>query len=262
MTYANEVRPMTTPRHRAPLPLHAELYLLAHDDDTGKLHVNEQALAIGLAGALLLELKFAKRIEIGWTYNEFAGQWQPNPGGLFLRRPGVGEPDPPPTGSPLLDAALASIEQLIRAHPHDEHLRTWLGTFSANQLYHRAQASMIAASLIRRAQLRRLAGLRRTDTHLVADISYPVGARHRVGTAVTFYENPSVGYRPPDDSCVALCGLTAALELTPFLYRNQSNSELVHWLDYVVEQRGSEAISAVVQAVDAGRGDVAVIAMG
>ncbi|MEV6349600.1 GPP34 family phosphoprotein [Actinoplanes sp. NPDC051851] len=262
MTYANDARAATGARHRAPLPLHAELYLIAHDDDTGRLHINEQVLAIGLAGALLLELTFARRVEIGWEYNEFTREWMPAPGRLFITEPVPRGGQAAPTGSPLLDAALASVDQLARAQPRGEHLRSWLGDFSSSQLYHRTQASMITASLIRRAQLRRLGGLRKTDTNLVVDIGYPVGARHRVKTAVSYYENPSPAAHPPDDSCVALCGLTAALELTPFLYRNQADRELAQWLGYVVDQRNNTAITTVVQAVDAGRGDVAVAAMG
>jgi hypothetical protein len=51
--------PMHPSGPRSVLPLHAELFLLAHDDDTGALLINQQSLELGLAGALLLELAFA-----------------------------------------------------------------------------------------------------------------------------------------------------------------------------------------------------------
>jgi hypothetical protein len=66
-------RPASRPAgHRYPGPLNAglsgtglvadDLYLMAHDDRSGKPYLQPQALGIGLAGALLAELMLAERI--------------------------------------------------------------------------------------------------------------------------------------------------------------------------------------------------------
>lgn len=252
---ARTVHPKHRRDQREVLPLHAELYLLAHDDDTGALHVNQDCLAIGLAGALLLELAFAGHVVIGWVYDEFDRQWHAQPGRLTVCKSG-------PAGSTLLDTALAAVERAVRARPRGEHLRAWLHTVAASDLYERSQAAMVAAGLIRRTQLRRYAGLVRTATLLPVDVGYAVRARGQLRDAVAFHEGGT--YRPPakpDDDTVALGGLVAALELTEFLYQGQSNRELTEWLRYVVEQHQNSTITTVVQAVDAGRGDLAVAAM-
>ena len=252
---ARTVHPKHRRDQREILPLHAELYLLAHDDDTGALHVSQDCLAIGLAGALLLELAFADHVVIGWVYDEFDRQWQPQPGRLTVCKPG-------PAGSTLLDTALAAVERTVRARPRGEHLRAWLHTFSASDLYERSQAAMVAAGLIRRTQLRRYGGLVKTATHLPVDVGYAVNARGQLRDAVAFHEAGK--YRPPakpDDDTVALGGLVAALGLAEFLYQRQSTRELTEWLRYVVEQHNNPTITTVVAAVDAGRGDLAVAAM-
>src|SRR5205814_5611412 len=97
----NTVLPFA-PDRLARLPLHAELFLVAHDDDTGRPHINEQSLAIGLAGAILLELWFARRVEIGWTLDIAARRWVPQPGRIAVVNDG-------PVFEPLFDAALAAI---------------------------------------------------------------------------------------------------------------------------------------------------------
>ncbi|GAB3860641.1 hypothetical protein GCM10029963_63860 [Micromonospora andamanensis] len=51
---------MTVPR--LPLPLRDELFLLGHDDDNGQPYIDRQALALGLAGAVLIDLFLAGRI--------------------------------------------------------------------------------------------------------------------------------------------------------------------------------------------------------
>lgn len=237
------------------LPLHAELYLLAHDDDTGNLHINLDCLAIGLAGALLLELALAGHVVIGWVYDEFDRQWHAQPGRITVCKPG-------PAGSTLLDAALAAVERTIRAQPRGEHLRTWLQTFAASDLYERSQAAMVAAGLIRRTQVRRWGGLVKTEILQPVDAGYAVRARGQLRDAVAYHEGGT--YRPParpGDDTVALGGLVVALELAEFLYQGQPNRELTAWLRYVIAQHDNPTITTVIEAVDAGRGDLAVAAM-
>jgi hypothetical protein len=254
---AGEARPVqSTPLNPvAVLPLHAELYLLAHDDDTGKQLINEQSLAIGLAGALLLELWFAGRVYIGWVFDYKQQQWREAPGRLAVLRTD-------PTASPLMDAALAAVERTVRSQTGGDQLRTWLRGFAATDLGDRVRANMIMVGLLRRTQVRRYVGLVRTETYLPVHERYPVLARAHVRDAVAYHERQARHRAAPDNQTVALCGLTAALELAEFLYDGRSTRELTEWLRYAVDEHDEAAIRAVVTAVDAGRGDLAVAAMG
>jgi len=257
---ADKARTVPTPIRldpKAVLPLHAELYLLAHDDDTGALLINEQALAIGLAGALLLELSQKGYVAVGWVYDQFRLEWQQQPGRLTVRQPG-------PTGSAPLDAALDAVEQTVRAHRNEDQLRAWLRSFAAPDLFERVRGGLVAVGLLKRAERRRLGGLIRTETHLAVHYGYAIRARAHIRDAVMYFTQQGRTRRAaPDDECAALCGLIAALELAEFLYDgNLSTHDLTQWLWHVSTKHEHPTITAVVQAVDAGRGDLAVAAMG
>lgn len=262
------------------LPLSAELYFTAHDDDTGELHISEESLALGLAGAIVLDLRFAGYLEIGWFWNQHQQQWQPSPGRFTPLKPG-------PVGDPLMDAALTAINYLKRQrqaaaaraeaasmrdenpgqHPtaprsRTDELRTFLRQFAADNLCERVRANMIASGLLRRTQRRRLVGLVKTDAYLAAHYGYPVRPRAFAVDAVDFYHRPAAHRRLPDEQCVAFCGLVAVLGLAEFLYHpSLSTGDLTSLLNYVVEQSRHPTIPIVVSAVDAGRGDLAVAAM-
>ena len=241
---------------RAVLPLHAELYLLAHDDDSGALLINEQALAFGLAGALLLELSLKGYVAVGYVYHDFDREWQPRQGRLTVCRPGR-------TESALLDAALAAVEQTVRAQRNGDQLRTWLREFAATDLYERVRAAMVTVGLLQRTERRRLGGLVKTETHLPVHYGYAVRARAHIRDAVRYHtQRGRIRCAAPDDECAALCGLIAALELSEFLYDGSlCTRDLTQWLWHVVTKHENPSVTAVVQAVDAGRGDLAVAAM-
>jgi Golgi phosphoprotein 3 GPP34 len=240
---------------RGVLPLHAELYLLAHDDDTGNLLINQQSLELGLAGALLLELAFKEYVAVGYHYDDFRRQWQRQPGRLTLCQSG-------PTANTLWDAALTTVEQVTRTHRDADQLRAVLRSFAAADLYERVRAALVTVGLLQRTTRRRLAGLVKTETHLPVHYGFAVRARAHIRDAVAHYAE-TARYRPtpPGDECAALCGLVAALELADFLYDAMPVRDLNPWLEHVADNSDNQAISAVVRAVDAGRGDLAVAAM-
>jgi hypothetical protein len=240
----------------ARLPLHAELYLLAYNDDTGELHVNEQSLTTGLAGAILLELWLAGHIDIGWTYDRWQQQWTVAPGRLTRIRS-------EPVGDLLTDAALTAIEQTGRTGLGGDQTRPWLRGFAASGLYERVRANLITVGLLHRTSRRRFAGLAKTETYLAVHDAFAVRARARVRGAVSFHERRAAyQHDAPDDQCVAFCSLVAVLELAENLYvGNMSARRLAEWLHYVVEQHHKPTIATVVTAVDGGRGDLAVAAM-
>jgi hypothetical protein len=244
-----------SPKPMARLPLRAELFLLAHNDDTGEPRVNEQSLAVGLAGAVLLELWLAQRVEIGWAVNSLARQWQRHPGHLTLT-------NDDPVGDPLSDAALATIRHTHHLAHSQSQLKAWLRHFAAADLYQRVRANMVAVGVLRHASRRRY-GLVKTDTYLAVHDAWAVRARAHIGSVTNGYEHPQrPGREEPDEQCVALCGLVDVLELAPFLYHPAiSDTRLRHLLRHIVHQH-NPTIRDVIAAVDAGRGDLAVAAMG
>jgi hypothetical protein len=269
-----EVQPMTTPpRHRdlpthyrRGLPLHAELYLIGHNDDTGEPETNETTLAIGLAGALLLELHLAHRVQLGPVYDrELDHHWLRDGQLHVVREDGQPRSHLPPTGSDLLDVALAAIDRTTRDVPRAEQLHTWLRDFAADDLYERTRHALATVGLLRKTERRRLFGT--TTTYRAVDAKYPTIARTRAWEAVIYHQNRKLGRSAltyPDATAVGLSGLVAVVDLTPFLFRGERTRDLARWLQYAVDYHSSHhdpTHAAVVQAVTAVRGDDAVAAM-
>ncbi len=242
----------STPHRLARLPLRAELFLLAHDDDSGGPHINLQSLAIGLAGAVLIELWLAQHVVIGWRFDPMRRRWEPEPGRITVMTESS-------AGETLADAALATIRRTRR---DQAQLRNWLRTFAASDLYERVRADMLIVGLLRRTTRRRY-GFVRTDVYAAADTAWAVRVRAQIRSVVHGFEHPrQPGRELPDNQCAALCGLAWALELTPFMYHaGMSASRFQQWLGHIANQ-DDDAIRAVIRAVDAGRGDLAVAAMG
>src|SRR5512142_2357999 len=207
--------PTTTPEPMARLPLRAELFLLAHDDDTGHPHLHPTQLAIGLAGAMLLELWLARRVAIGWVHDPIRGQWIRQPSWLTIT-------DDTPMPDPLTNAALAEATHTRRTATGHDQVRLWLRRFTVTDLYDRVRANMIAAGVLERATRRRF-GLVKTDTYLAVHDAWAIRARAMVRDAVFAATHPGPhGYRRPDSQCAALCGLLGVLGLAEVeaLYMN------------------------------------------
>lgn len=241
-----------SPDRMARLPLRAELFLLAHDDDTGEPHLNEQSLAVGLAGAILLELWINRHVAIGWEINMRTQQWQQQPGTITIAtNRGVGDP--------LSDAAIATIRHTAYGRGGHTHLRTWLRAFAGSDLYERVRANMVTVGVLQRSSRRRALGLVKTDAYLATHDSWAVRARGLIRSVMN-------GRDAPDEQCVALCGLLDVLELAPYLYHpglsdHDVRRTLRHIVHHHARQHRDPAISEVVAAVDAGRGDLAIAAM-
>jgi hypothetical protein len=218
---------MTFPASQPPmarLPLRDELFLLGHDDDTGACHLHPTTLAIGLAGAALIDLWQARRITVE--------------GGniLVLAREPVGEP--------LTDAALTAIQQANKKPT----VRGWL-RWCAEDYYERSRASLITVGILRRSTRRRL-GLLKTETYELTNMAWSVRPRAQLRYVVA-------GHERPDSQSAALAGLVDVLGLGPFLYVGQPTDTLRRVLRELLD-RHHPAVREITAAIDAAIGDIAV----
>ncbi|MFF5171743.1 GPP34 family phosphoprotein [Micromonospora sp. NPDC000089] len=216
------------------LPLRDELFLLGHDDDTGQPHVHRQALALGMAGAVLTDLFLAGRIAL---------DEDGRPGGhqrvwLHLDRP---------VGDLIADTAIASVRY---ANP-SPRLRGWL-TWFADDLYERTRAGLHAGGILRHTTHRRLGGLARADRYLATDTKWAVVARARLRYL-------AAGRDHPDNHTAALAGLVAVLGLTEHLYLDEDTAALTAQLRAIAEQH-HRPVRDITTAVDAAVGDLATAA--
>ncbi|MGC5288846.1 GOLPH3/VPS74 family protein [Micromonospora sp. DT231] len=216
------------------LPLRDELFLLGHDDDTGHPHVHRQALALGLAGAVLIDLYLAGRVTLDSNAEaRAAGHQRIHP---HIDRP---------TGDMIADAAAATIRN---AHPL---LRMWLRGFS-DDLYDRARAGLFAGGILRQHTHRRLGGLIRAHTYLPTDSKWAVIARSRLRYLAT-------GHEQPNGHTAALAGLVADLGLTHHLYLDDDTPAMTSRLKAIAAQH-YQPVRDIIAAVDAAVGDLATAA--
>ncbi|MEU1969422.1 GPP34 family phosphoprotein [Micromonospora sediminicola] len=216
------------------LPLRDELFLLGHNDDTGQPHLHRQALAVGLAGAVLIELVLAGRVVLDSEDRSAGERWVR----LYVDRP---------VGDLIADTALASIRHARTAPP----LRTWLREF-ADDLYERTRAGLVAAGILRHTTHRRLGGLLRAEAYLPTDTRWSVVARARLRYL-------AAGREQPDNHTAALAGLVAVLNLTSNLYLDDDTTALTGHLRTIAAQH-HRPVRDITTAVDAAVGDLATAA--
>ncbi len=216
-------------------PLRDELFLLGHNDDTGQPHIHRQALALGLAGAVLIDLFLAGRIVLDPNDDRPAGdRW------LRLHTDQM-------IGDLIADTAIASIRHGRTAPP----VRVFLRGF-ADDLYERTRAGLVAAGILRQATRRRLGGLARTDTYLATDTKWAVVARARLRYLAQ-------GRDQPDNHTAALAGLVATLGLTTHLYLNDDGTAVTAYLKAIADQH-HRSVRDITAAIDAAVGDLATAA--
>jgi hypothetical protein len=214
------------------LPLRAELFLIAHDDDTGRRHIDKRRLGLGLAAAVLLELWLARRIRIGWRPDARYAAWHPNPGQITIL-------DASPTGDPIIDAALRLLWNLGGTPRISDFVRQ----FAATNLYDRVRGQMIATGILRRATRRRFRFFR-AETYLSSHPRFPVRARTGVRNLT--------GQAQPRQHDIALAGLVTGLGLTRYLYPpDMSPAELQRRLAEIL--RSQHSVREVAGSVTPGR---------
>jgi hypothetical protein len=107
-----------------------DLYLLAHDDRTGRPSLGPRPLGIGLAGALLAELMLPGNISIGRGGLVAAHRSAPGDDlGRRVRDEIAAEPDPRPLRDWLLFFARSAAENVacrLERAGSLEHVRSWM----------------------------------------------------------------------------------------------------------------------------------------
>ncbi|MFJ1537544.1 GPP34 family phosphoprotein [Micromonospora chalcea] len=216
------------------LPLRDELFLLGHNDDTGQPHIHRQALALGMAGAVLIDLFLAGRIILDGDTRP-AGDQRVR---LHIDRP---------VGDLIADTAITGIRYTHPAPP----LRAWLRGF-ADDLYERTRAGLLAGGILRHTSRRRLGGLVRAEVYLATDTKWAVVARARLRYL-------AAGREQPDNHTAALAGLVAALGLTGHLYLDDDITAVAARLRTITDQH-HRPVRDITAAVDAAVGDLATAA--
>jgi hypothetical protein len=188
--------PRTAPQATARLALHEELYLFAHDIDSGAAHIHPRSLAVGLAGAVLIELVMARRVSVRDEHIEVSAVGQPAAGAIAA-------------------AALAAISGDPTRRPP---VGVWLRGFGDPGLYERVRANLVAVGILYH-RTRRL----RADVYPAVHHAWTVRIGAHLRSVLT-------GWEESDAQCAALCGLVEALGLYEHLFMAESAAQVRHGL--------------------------------
>ncbi|HEX6074156.1 MAG TPA: GPP34 family phosphoprotein [Micromonosporaceae bacterium] len=219
-----------------PLPLRTELFLIAHDDETGRPHLNERSLTLGLSAAVLLELWLAGRIHIGWRYDVRRGRWVVDPGLITVAKRD-------PIGDPLSDIVLAEIWNSGTPLRVGEFVRRYAETVDFHE---RVRAHMVAAGVIRRTVQRRF-WFFRTERYVPVETRESVRVRARVRRLVNRNRDDAAS----DDRHLALAALVMALGLTRYLYPPEmSPAQLQQRLENLIAMRPDPTIREAAAAIN------------
>ena len=199
--------PPRVPRYDEPerMPLRTDLYLISHDHNTGLPYLDKHAIAIGLAGAVLVELWYAGRVQLGWRGNPDQCTWKRNHTQITLV-------DASATGDHINDSALVLLWRMGGTVNTDQ----FINQFATTDLYEAVRDHLTTTGILRRFHRRRFLFFR-TEHRRPRSAVHPVKARARI-------RNVAVLHRPRAKDTM-LAALVTALGLTPFLhFLNQSTS--------------------------------------
>ncbi|MEV8637980.1 GPP34 family phosphoprotein [Streptosporangium sp. NPDC051023] len=197
------------------LPLPQELYLIAHEP-SGKPLVHQSSMALGLAGAALLELALSDRVTIARGRGIVAD------------------------GTPVGDAVADGLLPLILRDRFGGDVKSWIKK-AAGDVYDRTRGSLITAGVLTQVTKRRMGVLSQTR-HELADMAWVVRACSGVRSAVE-------GREQPDARCAALCGLVGVLKVDAALYLGRPSSQLVGRLRAIAGEN-SPVVQEVVGIVE------------
>jgi hypothetical protein len=192
------------------VPLRTELFLLAHDDDTGRPHLDQRALCLGLAGAVLLDLWRTGRVLISKAYQARDGFYTADPGRITIT-------DPTLYGDPITDAAMV----LLRRADGPKYVTDFIRRFATPGLYDRVFGDLLATGILRRIRHHRFRWFARftKDRYRPDQPTYAVRARARLRSlakARNGTDRPAAN--TPDVDALSLAGLVTALGLARYLH--------------------------------------------
>jgi len=199
MTAQTLERNPSAPQHDQPerMPLRTDLYLIAHDRDTGQPNIDKQSIANGLAAAVLLDLWYAGRVRLGWHGDPRHGTWKRNHGEITLT-------DASATGDHINDTAITLLWRMGGT----VNTRRFLQEFATTDLYEQVRDHLIATRILHTTTRRRF-WFFRTLICRPNLASYPVRARARIRDVARLYQ--------PHHKDTTLAALVTALGLTPYL---------------------------------------------
>jgi hypothetical protein len=200
MTAQTLERNPSTPHHDQPerMPLRTDLFLIAHDQDTGRPYLDKHAIAVGLAAAVLVELWHAGRVRLGWHGNPNQCTWQRNHSDITLM-------DASATGDSINDSALLLLWRMGGT----VNTRRFINEFAATNLYEQVRDHLIANRILHTTTRRRLWFFKK-EIRRPRNAAYPVKARARIRNVATLYR--------PHTKDIALAALITALGLTPYIH--------------------------------------------
>jgi hypothetical protein len=175
--------------------LRTDLFLIAHDPDTGQPHLDKHTIAVGLARAVLLELWHARRVHLG---SRQSPRRRTASGNITLL-------DLSATGDTIHDAALTLLWRMGGT----VNTRRFIEEFATTDLYHQVHDHLIASGILHTVTRRRY-WIIRTLTHLPANATHTIRARMRIRDVARLYK--------PHPQDIALAALVTALGLAPHLH--------------------------------------------
>jgi hypothetical protein len=200
----SQTRPTTnttrrTPRNDEPerMPLRTDLFLISHCDDTGRPLLDKHAIAIGLAGAVLVELWHAGRVQLDWHGNPDQCTWQRNHTQITLV-------DASATGDHINDSALLLLWRMGGTVNTDQ----FINQFATTDLYDAVRDHLTTTGILRAFTQRRF-WFFKTEMRRPRSAVYPVKARARIRNVAHLYQP-----QPKDNM---LAALVTALGLTPYI---------------------------------------------
>jgi hypothetical protein len=210
MTTQTLERNPSAPRHDEPerMPLRTDLFLIAHDQNTGRPYLDKQSVAVGLAAAVLVELWHAGRVRLGWHGNPDQCTWKRNHSDITLI-------DASATGDHINDAALVLLWKLGGT----VNTQRFIEEFATTDLYHQVRDHLTTSGILRRFHRRRF-WIFKTEHRRPSRAVHPVKARARI-------RNVAILYRPRTKD-IALAALVTALGLTPHLHFINESTGGIH----------------------------------
>jgi len=173
-------------------------FLIAHDQDTGRPHIDKQSIANGLAAAVLLDLWYAGRVRLGWQGNPNQCTWKRNRGQITLI-------DASATNDAINDAALVLLWRMGGT----VNTRRFLQEFATTDLYEQVRDHLTDSRILHTTTRRRF-WFFRTEMRRPRNAAYPVKARARIRNVAHLYR--------PHHKDTTLAALITALGLTPYLH--------------------------------------------